>query len=105
MSSAEGTSWYRELTVEQARAIRLDEARLAALYADRAERARVAGQRTAMTQWMTEYRRSATACRRLGERIRRGDRALYGVGAEPDRPTSRASIGSVSAAPAAGKAA
>jgi hypothetical protein len=103
MSSARQTSRYRELTVERARAIRLDEARLAALYADRAERARVTGQRNAMTQWTTEYRRSATTCRRLGERIRREKRALYG--AEPDRPTSPPTIGSISVTPASRKAA
>lgn len=45
MPSAKGTSWYRELTVEQARPVRIDQARLArADRAEPAERTQAAGQ-------------------------------------------------------------
>jgi hypothetical protein len=61
---------YGDLTVEQARAMRADQARLAALYADRVEQTRAAAQPSAMRHWLEAYRRSASRCRLLGERIR-----------------------------------
>ena|SRR5438270_2124871 len=61
----------RDLTVEEARAMRDDQARLTAHFADRVERARAAGQYGPMRRWMQEYRRAALQCRLLGERIRR----------------------------------
>ena len=59
------------LTVHEARAIRAEEARLAAHCANRAEQARAVAQYGAMRHWTQEYRRATTQCRVLGERIRR----------------------------------
>jgi hypothetical protein len=59
------------LTVQEARAVRADEARLAAHCANRAEQARAVAQYGAMRHWTREYRRATTQCRALGERIRR----------------------------------
>jgi hypothetical protein len=64
------TPRYRHLTVERARAMRAEQARLAAVYADRCMHARVAGSYHAMLSWADEYRRRAARCRQLGERIR-----------------------------------
>ena len=59
------------LTLQEARAIRAEEARLAAHCANRAEEARAVTQYGAMRHWTREYRRATTQCRVLGERIRR----------------------------------
>jgi hypothetical protein len=66
----EGTPHYRHYTVEQARATRAEQARLAAVCADRCMQARAAARYHAMLRWAGEYRRCAARCRRLGERIR-----------------------------------
>jgi hypothetical protein len=60
-----------EVTVEQALAMRDDQARRAERYADRVEQARTSGHWAAMRHWMHEYRRATKQCRLLGERIRR----------------------------------
>lgn len=70
MISAQESSLYGELTVEQARVMRADQARSAALYADRVEQARADAECGAMAHWIREYRRSTLSCRLLGERIR-----------------------------------
>jgi hypothetical protein len=70
MSESEQTPRYLHLTVEQARASRAKHARLAAFCADRYMQARAAARHDAMLRWAGEYKRSATRCRRLGERIR-----------------------------------
>jgi hypothetical protein len=59
------------LTVQEAREIRADEARLAAQCADRAEHARAIAKYGAMRHWILEYRHATMQCRVLGERIRR----------------------------------
>src|SRR4051812_46406564 len=59
-----------EVTVEQALAMRDDQARRAREYAERVEQARASGRWAAMRHWMHEYRRAAKQCRLLGERIR-----------------------------------
>jgi hypothetical protein len=58
------------LTAEEAVAIRADEARWAGHCARRAEQARADARYAAMTHWTREYRRAATRCRILGDRIR-----------------------------------
>ena len=70
MVEREGTPRYRQLTIERARAMRAEQARLAAVYADRCMHARAAASYHAMLRWAGEYRRCAARCRRLGERIR-----------------------------------
>ncbi len=60
-----------DLPVEQACAMRADQARLAERCADRAERARRAGHHVAVRHWTREYQRAAIQCRLLGEQIRR----------------------------------
>jgi hypothetical protein len=70
MFEPEGTRRYLHLTVEQARAMRAEQARLAAFCADRCMQARAAARYHAMLRWAGEYRRCAARCRRLGERIR-----------------------------------
>jgi hypothetical protein len=70
MVDAEETPRYRHLTVERARAMRAEQASLAAVYADRCMHARAAASYHAMLRWAGEYRRCAARCRRLGERIR-----------------------------------
>jgi hypothetical protein len=71
---------YRELTVDQARSMRIEQAKLTALYAHRVEQARARSRRGAMARWGHEYRQSAQKCRLLGERIR-------GEGSQPPAPT------------------
>ena len=61
---------YGELTVDQARSMRIEQAKLTALYAHRVEQAHAASRRGAMARWRHEYRQSAQKCRLLGERIR-----------------------------------
>jgi hypothetical protein len=85
------------LTVEEAMAIRADEARLAAHCANRAEQARAVAQYGAMRHWTQEYRRATTQCRVLGERIRRVSGGSQATGARPD-PT----VASLTRRPAAG---
>ena len=80
MSSPTRTSHYGDLTVDQARSVLLDQARLTALYASRVEEARAASQYGAMAHWRDEYRQSARKCRLLGERIR-GERSASAVSA------------------------
>jgi hypothetical protein len=58
------------LSIQEAGAIRADEASLAAHCANRAEQARAVAQYGAMRHWTREYRRATTQCRVLGERIR-----------------------------------
>ena len=70
MSSPTERSQYGELAVDQAQSIRTEQAKLAALYAQRVEEARAASRRGAMAHWRHEYRQSARKCRLLGERIR-----------------------------------
>jgi hypothetical protein len=70
MFEREQTPRYLHLTVEQARASRAEQARLAAFCADRYMQARAAARHDAMLRWAGEYKRCATRCRRLGERIR-----------------------------------
>jgi hypothetical protein len=65
-----GTPHYLHLTVEQARAMRAEQARLAAVCADRYTQARATARRGAALRWVGEYSRCAARCRRLGERIR-----------------------------------
>jgi hypothetical protein len=62
---------YEDLTVAQARALRADQARLAASYADRAAQAHASGSRAATAHWTAAYKRSAVRCRVLGQLIRR----------------------------------
>jgi hypothetical protein len=72
MDITQDSSQYGDLTVEQARVMRADHARLAALYANRVEQVQAAAECGAMAHWRHEYRRSASRCRLLGERIRTG---------------------------------
>jgi hypothetical protein len=78
------SSRYGDLTVEQARVMRADQARLAARYADRVEQAQAAAEYAAMAHWMHEYRRSTVRCRLLGERIRTEGRHSRALAAERD---------------------
>lgn len=74
-----------EVTIEQALAMRDDQARRAAQYADRVEQARTSGHWAAMRHWMHEYRRATKQCRLLGERIR-GERTARTQTARVDAP-------------------
>jgi hypothetical protein len=84
MFSVQGNSRYDDLTVEKAMVMRADQARLAALYADRVEQAHAAAERGATAHWTHEYRRSMMRCRLLGERIRREGCDSRAVAAERD---------------------
>jgi hypothetical protein len=64
------TSSLSEETLIRARALRDENARAAALYAYRIERARARARVGAVAHWTAEYRRSAARCRVLGEIIR-----------------------------------
>jgi hypothetical protein len=70
MSSPRGIPCYGHLTVDQARSMLVEQAKLTSLYAQRVEAARAASQPGAVTHWRGEYRQSARKCRLLGERIR-----------------------------------
>jgi hypothetical protein len=70
-----------DFPVEQACAMRGEQARLAERCADRAERARRAGHHVAVRRWTEEYQRAAIQCRLLGEQIRRAP-----TGPEQTRP-------------------
>jgi hypothetical protein len=74
------------LILQEARAVRADEATLAAYCASRAEQARAVAQYGAMRHWTREYRRATTQCRVLGDRIRRASSGPPATGA-PDDPT------------------
>ncbi len=74
-----------EVTVEQALAMRDDQARRAEQYADRVEQARTSGHWAAMRHWMHEYRRATKQCRLLGEWIR-GERPARAQTAGADAP-------------------
>jgi hypothetical protein len=89
MFPAEKTSPYGGLTVEQARVMRADQARLAALYADRVEEARAAGHSGGMAHWLRQYRRSAARCRLLGEQIREAPCDSHAPASEPERTVAR----------------
>jgi hypothetical protein len=77
-------------TVDQALAMRDDQARLAERCAERVERARRAGRYGAMLRWTDEYRRAAMQCRVLGEQIRRlpRDPTRLGLAAPESSPVS-----------------
>jgi hypothetical protein len=87
MSEREGAPRYLHLTVEQARAARAEQARLAVFCADRYMQARAAARHDVMLRWAGEYRRAATRCRGLGERIRGevSEGAEAGTRGRPDR--------------------
>jgi hypothetical protein len=70
MFEPQGPPHYLHLTIEQARAMRAEQARLAAVCANRYTQARDAARHGATLRWAAEYRRCAARCRRLGERIR-----------------------------------
>lgn len=63
MYKADEGSRYGELTVEQARSLRAEQAKMAALYTDRVEQARAAARYGAMSRWIDSYRRATTRCR------------------------------------------
>ena len=88
MSRAEKASPYGDLTVEQARVMRANQARLAALYADRVEEARAAHS-GGMAHWLRQYRRSAARCRLLGERIRDAPYDSHAPASDPERTVAR----------------
>jgi hypothetical protein len=70
MSSQQRVSRYGGLTVDRARSLRVQQALLSALYAQRAEDARADGEDLAVAHWRDKYRTSVRKCRLLGERIR-----------------------------------
>jgi hypothetical protein len=72
------------LTVDEAVAIRADEATWAKCCARRAEQARAVAQYGAMAHWTREYRRAATHCRMLGDRIRRVGVNVTAAQRQPD---------------------
>jgi hypothetical protein len=90
MSGREGASRYLHLTVEQARVSRADQARLAAFCADQYMQARAAGRHDVMLRWAGEYKRAATRCRHLGERI--GGEASEGAEAVAERDPTVVSL-------------
>lgn len=94
-----------KLTVQEAMAIRDDEARLAAHCADRAEQARAVAQYGAMRHWTREYRRATTQCRVLGERIRRVSGGPQATGARPDPAVTPLTPRPTADVPSAGEAA
>ena len=77
------------LTVQEARAVRADEASLAAHCANQAEQARAVAQYGAMRHWTREYRRATTQCRVLGEWIRRVSGGPQASGAWHDPAVAR----------------
>lgn len=81
---SEGASDCQDLTLAQARAMRADQARLAAVYAKRSVQARAAYRHGAMLHWEDEYRRCAASCRLLGERIRRSPAGSPSAAAGPE---------------------
>ncbi len=70
MSNSTPTSYYGDLTADKARSMRVEQAKLTALYAKRVEEARAASQHGEMAHWRHEYLQSARKCRLLGELIR-----------------------------------
>lgn len=93
------------LTVQEAMAIRADEARLAAHCAKRAEQARAVAQYGAMRHWTQEYRRATTQCRVLGERIRRMSGGPQATGARHDPTVASLTPRPSAGVPSAGEAA
>lgn len=79
---------YEDLTVAQARALRADQARLAASYADRAAQAHASGSRAATAHWTAAYKRSAVRCRVLGQLIRAELEQPPSAGAKANRAAS-----------------
>ena len=69
--------------------MRAEEARLAAVYADRYIQARAAASYRAMLHWAGGYRRCAARCRRLGKRIRGEVSGSPAAVASAIRPSSR----------------
>ncbi len=90
MFEPKGTPHYLHYTVEQARAMRAVQARLAAVFADRCMQARAGTRYHAMLRWAGEYRRCAARCRRLGERIR--GELFDSNGAVPERDSTVISL-------------
>jgi hypothetical protein len=105
MTSAQESSLYGDLTIQQARVMRADQARLAALYADRVEQAQAAADCGAMAHWMHEYRRSTLRCRLLGERIRPEGCHSRAETAKRDPTVVRLAPRPVAGVPATGEAA
>jgi hypothetical protein len=105
MISTQESSLYGELTVEQARVMRADQARSAALYADRVEQAQADAECGAMAHWIREYRRSTLSCRLLGERIRMQSRYSRAETAKRDPTVVRLAPRPVAGVPATGEAA
>ena len=105
MFGAQESSCYDDLTVEQARVIRVGQARLAALCADHVEQAQAAAQRGAMAHWTHEYRRSTMRCRLLGERIRREACDSVAVAADRDPTVVRLDPRPAADVPSTGEAA
>jgi hypothetical protein len=70
MNSRESTNPNRDQTIARARAIRAEQARAAAFYANRVEQARASARYGDVAHWTDEYRRSAARCRLFGEMIR-----------------------------------
>lgn len=103
--STQESSLYGELTVEQARVMRADQARSAALYADRVEQAQAEAECGAMAHWIREYRRSTLSCRLLGERIRMQSRYSRAETAKRDPIVVRLAPRPVAGVPATGEAA
>jgi hypothetical protein len=85
--------------------MRADQARLAALYADRVEQAQAAAERGTMAHWTHEYRRSTMRCRLLGERIRTQGRHSKAVVAERDPTVVRLTPRPAADVPSTGDAA
>jgi hypothetical protein len=105
MISTQESSLYGELTVEQARVMRADQARSAALYADRVEQAQADAECGAMAHWIREYRRSTLSCRLLGERIRMQSRYSRAETAKRDPTVVRLAPRPVAGVPVTGEAA
>jgi hypothetical protein len=76
------------LTVDEAVAIRADEATWAKHCARRAEQARAVAHYGAMNYWTREYRRATQQCHSLGERIRRVGASVAAAQRQPDRPVA-----------------
>jgi hypothetical protein len=98
-------AFHGNLTGAEAVAIRSDEARLAAHCANRAEQARDAGRYGAMRYWTQEYRRAATQCRLLGERIRGESAGPPATGAGGDITVARLTPRPAADVPSGGEAA
>lgn len=105
MFSTQESSRYGDLTVEQARVMRADQARLVALYADRVEQAQAGAGRGGIAHWRHEYRLSTMRCRLLGERIRGEGRDSRAVAADHDPTVIRLAPRPAADVPSSGEAA